>query len=88
MNKKEKYYNYVVNHLVKKTKIDYGKERVIFPFSIIDPQFAFFTPKLLIDSFLPDFTNYVKERYGVHDEEIEFIWDQYKERIQSLINNG
>ena len=44
MNKKEKYYNYVVEDIVKNTEIDYDQETIKFPFFLansnmcIDPR--------------------------------------------------
>jgi hypothetical protein len=85
--KLEKYINYVVEDLVKNTRIDYDKERIYFPF------FSFpYSPSLFL--ILPptphhfpssSFSKYVQKRYGARDEEMDIIWDQYKERIKSLI---
>ena len=84
MNKKEKYYNYVVEDLVSKTEIDYDQE-------IIKLTYPSFPLPLLLFLFLSSpshsFSNYIKKMYGAHSEEIEIIWKLYKERIQSLINN-
>ena len=89
MNKKEKYYNYVVNDLVSKTEIDHGKKRIKFPFyyNYISPDPSQY-PHLFfsfISSSFSRFSKHVIERYGVHDEEMEIIWYQYKEKIQPLI---
>ena len=80
MNKKEKYINYVVDDLVKNTEIDYEQGKIKFPFHSLSSFFIQYL-YLLPSSF---FSNYIKEKYGAHSEEIEFIWDQYKERIESL----
>ncbi len=87
MNKQEKYINYIVEDLVKKTEIDYDREEIISPF------LPFFSPiASLLSLFLPysfsSISKYVKDRYGTTDEEIQIIWGQYKQRIKSLINNG
>jgi len=90
MDKKERYINYVVGDLVKNTEIDYDQEKIKFPFY---NNSIFFPPNLSPLRPLPFspfaiislFSNYVIERYGVHDEEIKIIWYQYKEKIQPLI---
>ena len=86
MNKKERYINYVVEDLVSKTEIDYEQEIIKYPFYHSFSSLSFHSllshpPSLL-------FANHVRKVYGAHSEEIEFIWKLYKERIQSLINNG
>ena len=94
MNKKEKYINFIVDDMVKKTEIDYETMRLTPPsFS----SFLFLSDPSLYPSSLPSlfsfllphpaFSEYVKERYGAHSEEMGIIWDLYKQRIQSLINN-
>tara|TARA_B110000211_G_scaffold17441_1_gene18185 strand:- start:47 stop:391 length:345 start_codon:yes stop_codon:yes gene_type:complete len=84
MDKKERYYNFIVDDMVKKTEIDHDKKRIKFPSLPISISFLsllFPLPPL----FLSLFSKHVIERYGVHDEEMEIIWNLYKERIQSLI---
>ena len=98
MDKKEKYYNYVVNDIVKNTEIYHDKKRIKFPF------YSFFlspSSSLLVIPFsssstltLPythlffRFSKHVIERYGVHDEEMRIIWNQYREKILTIIGNG
>jgi len=85
MDKKERYIEYVVEDLVSKTEIDYDQEKIKYPYPLLSSfPSSFFLPSFLTFSF----RNYLKERYGAHSEEIEFIWDQYKERIKDKLNNG
>ncbi len=82
MNKQEKYINYIVDDLVKKTEIDY-KRKGTSPFL---PPFTLFSLSLNnIPSAPGYFSNHIKEMYGVRDEEMEIIWDQYVERIKPFI---
>tara|TARA_R110000803_G_scaffold117493_2_gene186025 strand:+ start:278 stop:529 length:252 start_codon:yes stop_codon:yes gene_type:complete len=82
MNKKEKYYNYVVEDIVKNTEIDYDQEKIKYPFF---SQFIFFNYYPFSSNILSMFSNHVRKVYGVHSEEIQTIWKLYKEKIQSLI---
>jgi len=80
--RKEKYINYVVEDLISNTEIDYDQEKIKYPF-----------PHSYLLFFLPlspslSISKYVIERYGIHDNDVDIIWKLYKERIQSLINNG
>jgi hypothetical protein len=82
MNKKEKYYNYVVNDLVSKTEIDNERKENSFPY-LPSPTKTSVPPLFSLPSRL--FSKHVIERYGTHDGEIKIIWNLYKERIHSLI---
>ena len=85
MDKKEKYYNYVVNDLVKKTEIDYDEGRIYTPFS--PPlSFTFFFSSPSLDSF---FSDHCKGVYGLNIHEIKYVWEEYKEIIKDkIMNNG
>ena len=90
MNKKEKYINYVVDDLVKNTEIDHDQETIKFPFyyfSFLFHTHPFFS-SLPALSYLIFFSKHAIERYGVHDEEMEIIWNQYREKILTIIGNG
>ncbi len=82
MNKKEKYYNYVVNDLVSKTEIDNERKENSFPY-LPSPTKTSVPSLFSLPSRL--FSKYITERYGTHDGEIKIIWNLYKEKIQSLI---
>ena len=91
MNKKEKYINYVVNDLVKNTEIDHDQETIKFPFyyNYILPSSPLPFPSILFYSHhSTTFSKHVIERYGVHDEEMRIIWNQYREKILTIIGNG
>ena len=88
MNRKEKYYNFIVDDLLKKTEIDYEKEEISFPSSFLSSSPFSFSSLLLYPSHPYLFSKYLKDLYGTRDEEVRTIWKLYKERIQSLIDNG
>ncbi len=91
MNKKEKYINYIVDDLINNTEINYEQEIIITPFSSqssFDPFYIISpSPYYPYRHSLSIFSKYLKERYGVRDDESQIIWDQYKQIIKSLINN-
>jgi len=77
----------VVKLIVDDTGIDYDKGSIYYPFfryDLYSPLSVFYS--LLLPR-LPDFTNYCKERYGLTDEEIKYVWDQYKTFIKDKISN-
>ena len=86
-DKQRIYLDKVVELLIKGTKIDYDKESILFPFSSIYFSFAPFLyytlsspPELLV--------YYVKNVYGLTDQEIEYVWKEYENIIKDKINNG
>ena len=92
MSKKEKYYNFIVDDMVKKTEIDHDQEKIKFPFynnSIFFSTLLLILPPLYsppnLSPIFSRFSKHAIERYGTHDEEMEIIWNLYKEKIQSLI---
>ena len=76
MNKKEKYYNYVVEDIVKNTEIDYEQETIFLTHPSHPSHLLFF----LLPSYLPPFfTEHVTKLYGTHKDEVDIIWYQYKQ---------
>ena len=97
MDKKEKYINYVVDDMIKKTEIDYDQEKIKYPshpslyVSLFSPlSLSSFT--IFLTSFtstpLPFFSKHVIERYGIHYNDVDIIWKLYKGKIKELIDNG
>tara|TARA_R110000868_G_scaffold243309_1_gene499231 strand:- start:61 stop:324 length:264 start_codon:yes stop_codon:yes gene_type:complete len=85
MNKKERYINYIVDDLVKKTEIDYDRDLIKLPF--LTPPFLSYPSTYLYPYHFPfsSFSNHVRKVYGAHSEEINIIWNLYKDRLHSLI---
>jgi hypothetical protein len=81
----KKYLDKVLEHMVKKTKIDYGEEEVLTPFarplhfSLNPHSFLYLKPFLNI--------SYTKNHFGLTDDEIRYIFKQYKENINYKIEN-
>ena len=90
----KKYLDKVIGSLVRGTNIDYENNRIIFPFDFtyaislytLYDGFESFTPSLF-HSFFP-FSPYCKNMFGLTEEEIEYVWNEFKEIILDKINNG
>ena len=80
----KKYLDKVIEHLVRRTKIDYDEEMLYTPFqkplSIIQSIY-------LLVSF-NTFYRHCEEIYGLNYDETEYVWEEYKEIIRVKINNG
>jgi len=90
MNNKQKYYNYIVDDLVSKTKVDH-EERSITMTWMTDV--SEFTSKLAFGYFRlmgPStfrFMDYVIPKFGMRDEEVTIVLDMYREKMKTLIDN-
>jgi len=81
--KKEKYINYVVDDLVKKTEMT-GRS-VIFPHNPNNPSYLPLHAKSPL--YGSSFINHVIDTYGAKKgREIETIYRLYREKIQTLVN--
>jgi|TARA_R110000796_G_scaffold15455_1_gene49177 hypothetical protein len=87
-----KYLNKVVDQLVSETKLDYDNYMVLYPFSpplsfhnsfhflsLSSPYLSSFSSLLLFD-----FVNHCKDVYGLNDEEVNYVWDRYREIIKVM----
>jgi hypothetical protein len=89
-NKVDKYLDKVVVFLVKGTTIVYDREEKDLP--IIT--YPFFSPTLLSTFvsyplyLLPSFSIYVRDNYGLTEEELEYVFDGYRKIILDKIENG
>ncbi len=79
-----KFLNKVVDHIVSETKVDYDKEEVYFPFLFSPSSFNYLPPLVPRDS-LFQFSNHCRDIYGLNEEEIEYIWEEYREIIKDKI---
>ena len=91
------YLDKVVEFLVRDTMIDYDEDEIQFPF--FPSSFYFSTifslsspsrsPLLTFPPTLPSssFSKYCIDVYGLTDQEIEYVWNQYKDIIKDKITN-
>ena len=74
-----KYLDKVVEYLVDDTVIDYVEDQVLYPFIISK---RFLIPLTYVQEgspFFTHFTNYCFSTYGLTDQEINYVWDHYKD---------
>lgn len=83
MNSFERYINYVAEDLIKKTDIDYLGEYVTFNFYTPKPQHP--TPLPLPNIISSAFRNHVMTIYGVRHNEVQAVWDRYRQKITYVI---
>ncbi len=90
MNKKKirikKYLDRVVDILVDETRIDYENEGIDPPFFISSSyhsQFSIWYPHAIIPF---RFIQYCEDTYGLTEEEIKYVWEQYSDIIINKID--
>ena len=86
----KRYLDKVIEHLVRGTKVDYENKRIIFPFSFPPLPFPSLSHTFLLLSSSPffSFSSYCNNTYGLTEEEIGYVWDEYKEIILDKIEYG
>ena len=85
-----KYLDKIIGSLVRSTNIDYDKKivsfppssftRHIFPFPLFSPS-PYFPPR-------SSFSTYCRNQFGLTDDEIDYVWNEYKSIIKDKIENG
>ena len=76
----KKYIDKVINHMVRSINIDYDNEIITFPSFYLTFQVFFFSDC----SPSPSFYSYCKNMFGLTEEEIEYVWNEFKKIIISL----
>ena len=89
-----KFLNKVLDQLVRETEIDKNRGVIESPFFSLILVSSFlhlpsFRSSLLLPSFtFLSFSDHCKDVYGLNDDEIEYVWKEYRETIIDKINNG
>jgi len=85
----KKFLNRVIDQVVRETIIyhDHDNERVNFPFHPRPFPFSL-SLSILSDPSFFYVTKHCKEVYGLNDEEIVYVWKEYKQDIKDKINHG
>jgi len=90
----KKYLDKVIGSLVRGTKLDYNKNSLHYPFSPSSFHFSTFPLNSLLlfnsssYSFFSFFLDYCRGQFGLIDDEIEYVWNEYREIIKDKIKNG
>ena len=86
MNDK-KYLDKVLEHIVNRTKVDYDKGEIIFPFTTRSTPFSLSSFPLLLHSlpFSLPFIKYCGDQFGLTEEEIDYVYHRYVKIIEDKI---
>ena len=88
----KKYLDKVVEFLERGTKIDYKKRLIDYPFYSISPNIRSvpIIYPLSIDTYpmTINFSKYCNNTFGLTDDEIDYVWKEYRSIILNKIKNG
>ena len=85
MNKK--FLNKVTDQLVSETEVDSEKEEIHFQFLPLDEIYginSFHIPYFDLVTIYTQFLNHCRDVYGLNDDEIDYVWDEYENTIKSM----
>ena len=91
-NNQNIYLDKVIEFLVRDTKIYYDIDKIKFPFySLPFSISSYFLPFIYYRFQSPQFTSlfskYCIDYYGLTDQEIKYVWKEYKNIIKDKITN-
>ena len=86
-----KFLHKVIDQIVRETRMDYGMGEIQFPFST-----SSFSPPLPSSLFLFSFSHFssllffkhCREVYGLNDDEIGYVWNEYEHIVKDKIRNN
>ena len=83
----KRYLDKVVGYLVRGTKIDYEDKKIYFPFFHFFLSFSYFlSPSNFFITSSSYFVDHCIHTFGLTDDEIDYVWNQYTSIILNKIN--
>jgi len=84
---KNNYLDKVVEQIVRETEIDYVKEWVYTPYTPFPLFYSPISSSFLSRSYSPSlFSRHCREVYGLNEDEIDYVWNEYKKIIKDKID--
>jgi hypothetical protein len=83
----KKYIDKVLDHFIRRTKIDHDKGEIIFPFTNNYTPFSFSLSPSVFSFLLFPFIEYCKKQFGLTPEEIKYVFEQYRDIIKDKIKD-
>ena len=76
-----KFLDKVLDQIVSETEMDYEKERAYTPFYSYIPYYS-------LSSYRSPFTKHCKEVYGLNNDEVDYLWNNYSVIFYKIRNSG
>ena len=83
----KKFLNKVIEQILSETTIDHDKRVIRLPYQ--PSSFTLSHQSLYFPYVMSRFSTHCKSIYGLNDDEISYVWDEYRDIIKDkIINNG
>ena len=82
----KKFLHRVIDQIVRETKLDYDEKKISFPFYHPSSPTTLFLPLHPFSPPSPSFSGHCKDIYGLNEEEIKYVWNEYREIIYNKID--
>lgn len=89
MNKKQKYYRYIIDTLLNGTKFDHKNDKVQIPWFNGDSRLSAFKYAGEHDinyKQISGFVTFMVNKFGVNDSELQMLWSTYLSRFVEKMN--
>lgn len=83
----KRFLNKVLGQIVSETTIKQRRGGKVY-ITLINSRLYFISSSIFPSLPTIFFVNHCKEVYGLNDDEIKYVWDEYKTIIKDKINNG
>ena len=86
-----KFLDKVVDQIVRETRVNYDMGVMTFPYFhqdspvTINLPYQYSIPPIHTK---PSFDRHCKEIYGLNNDEVKYVWNEYRDIIKDNINNG
>ena len=84
----KKFLHKVIDQIITETRIDYGRKIIHYPF--LPDYFSHFHTYLVTSLPLSPrfFSKHCEEVYGLNDDEVKYVWKEYREIVKDKIKNN
>mgnify|MGYP003631281309 CR=1 FL=1 len=76
-----KFLNKVIEQIISETRIIDNKLHTPFPLFSLFPPLSSYTPPFIY------FSSHCKEVYGLNEQEIDYVWNEYKKGVTTLMED-
>ena len=80
----KKFLDQVIDQIVRETTIDYDRKLIGTTLHFIP--FDFFSPSFTSSIYPLIFSKHCRGVYGLNDDEVKYVWDEYKKIILNKTN--
>lgn len=84
----KKFLHRVLDQIVDETRFDYDRKVVVTPLHFPHPSFILLSPTFIRPGPPLIFTKHCRGVYGLNDDEVKYVWKQYKRIINDKIGDN